>query len=428
MKTTALLLLAALAAAPAAAQPTRTPGATPIRGGSVINVEVDYMVETGAGAHSHRPTRAEMDAVEQMFACQGITLNVVIDDEIAHRDVLIRDPDDEGNFFDYEYERHPDMSFLGIKNQHFDRGDGWHYAVFGHQYQNEDYETTGSSGLGERPGDDFIVTLGNFDGEVGTSWDRASTFAHELGHNLGLRHNGSGAAVGDHNPNLPSIMSYFYQLQGVRTAMMCQGLAGSSAQETLYKELDYSHGRACSLTEAALDEGRGMGIVPVDWNCDGAVSGTVEQNVNGNGSGHGWCGSTGLLQTLSDYDEWSNIEDVTSLAKGTYESEDVSCVTAEEIAAYRAQLASLAGGGVTCPQPTLTQEACPAREMRYVVAGGSGIPAGTCRLPFHSLEEAHTLAGDGDVLHLAPGSYPAAGTVLTKPLQLLGPGGAVLGD
>ena len=49
---------------------------------------------------------------------------------------------------------------------------------------------TGSSGLAEISGNDLCVTLGGFSGETGTAFQKASTFAHELGHNLGLRHYG----------------------------------------------------------------------------------------------------------------------------------------------------------------------------------------------------------------------------------------------
>ena len=40
-----------------------------------INVEIDWMDN---GSHSHQPSTSEIDAVVQMFACQGITLNVDI--------------------------------------------------------------------------------------------------------------------------------------------------------------------------------------------------------------------------------------------------------------------------------------------------------------------------------------------------------------
>ena len=296
---------------------------------SAINVEIDYMVGTW---HSHEPARSEIDAVVQMFACQGITLNVVIDDALPHRDVLRRDPDDGDNFFDYD--DGPD-TFGYLKRNFFDNDGGpWHYAVFGHQYQNDDYQTTSSSGLGEKPGDDFIVTLGDFDNDVGTAWDRAATFAHELGHNLGLGHAGAmdPAVVGSYVPNVPSVMSYFYQLTGVRAAMRCKGLISADADETLYKNLDYSHGRACDLDEGALDEPRGMGIVPVDWDCDGTIGGTVSQDLGEQDAS--WCGSDADKDYLEDLNEWNVLVDVAQMpASMRPEPEIVSCVTAEEIAA-----------------------------------------------------------------------------------------------
>ena len=39
------------------------------------------MVDAG---HSHKPNQAEIDAVKQMFACQGYTLNVEISDALPH--------------------------------------------------------------------------------------------------------------------------------------------------------------------------------------------------------------------------------------------------------------------------------------------------------------------------------------------------------
>jgi hypothetical protein len=221
---------------------------------TTINVEIDYMVDTD---HSHMPSGSEILAVKQMFACQGITLNFIIDDALTHRDVLRRDPGNNNNFFGYN---NGDDTFGGIKAANFDQGAGWHYAVFGHQYQDTTYVASGSSGLGEQPGDDFVVTLGTFTGEVGTAWDRAATFAHELGHNLGLGHAGlmDPSVVGTDVPNVPSIMTYFTQLLGVRTALQCNDVISDTNSETLFKELDFSHGRACGLNEASLVESRGM--------------------------------------------------------------------------------------------------------------------------------------------------------------------------
>lgn len=465
----------AFAAAPtfAAPSPGETGCAPPLlaerpagpRSGAVptfINVEIDYMVERnsrGTVLHSHRPTAAEVAAVVGMFACQGIILTVEVDDEIEHVFRLKRDPDNPNNFFDYT-DFYPETSFEGIKDAHVDHavGSGWHYAVFGHRYQDDEYKLSGSSGLGEVGGDDFLVTLGAFRDSVGTAWDRASTFAHELGHNLGLRHAGAmnSEAVGNYAPNVTSIMSYFHQLTGIRTAFRCNGLISGESDETGLKELDYSHGRACSLNEIALDEARGMGIVAADWDCNGSIGGVKSVRIGSRRDG--WCGAGTGVYLLADYNEWANIDDNTSIFGGAQRMETVECVTAEEIVAFRAVLdanvARIAARTAEsplepdadpdaptadplaplaslvpldhCPQATLATEACDRRGMRYIATAGSVGSGLSCRSPILGVALGVSTANAGDVLYIAPGTY-MGGLTITKQVKLLGPGGVEIG-
>jgi len=44
-----------------------------------INIEVDYMV---AEDHSHELLQPEIDAIVEMFACQGIVMNIEISDPL----------------------------------------------------------------------------------------------------------------------------------------------------------------------------------------------------------------------------------------------------------------------------------------------------------------------------------------------------------
>jgi hypothetical protein len=63
----------------------------------------------------------------------------------------------------------------------------YRYCIFG-----QNFGTTGSSGLSDLPGPDFMVTLGGFTLSAET---QAGTFMHEFGHSLGLGHGGEVAPM-----------------------------------------------------------------------------------------------------------------------------------------------------------------------------------------------------------------------------------------
>jgi hypothetical protein len=315
-----------------------------------INVEVDWM----EGSHSHRPSQSEIDAVVAMFACEGHTLNVVIDEAIPHYNVIPRNPSSCGSsLFSYSGSA---SSYGQLKSTYYDHAGtpGWHYCIFAHQYQDSSCSTTTSSGLAEINGDDFIVTLGAFSGQIGTPWDRAGTFAHELGHNLGLRHAG-GTNSPNYKPNYASIMNYRYQLRGVKGGMECYNLFTAA---TPFRHLDYSHGILASLNEAVLIEADGIGYGAVDWDCDGSIDASpVAQDLNqGN-----WCSASGSLTVLTDYDDWAHIHARARSPEGVWPVEESEpCITAEEA---RALLRA-------CVQPTPT-----AAEPCFTLdCNGNGVP------------------------------------------------------
>jgi hypothetical protein len=370
------------------------------------------------GTHSHKPNQAEIDAVVQMFACQGYTLNVEISDAIPHFNTLVRDPTCN-IFFEYNLENN---SFGKLKAQYYDHTGqpGWHYCIFGHDYEGAGCQVTGSSGLAENPGDDFVVTLGQFTNQIGTPFDRAATLAHEFGHNLGLTHcgandpgdplTGSCVNVGPFPPNVASIMSYFYQLSGLRSNMLCQGLTFDEAAR--FKEMDYSHGTMCTLNESSLDEKFGVGMTSVDWNCSGVIGNVlVAKDLNGNANG--WCSANGGLQTLNDYDEWAAIADLTysNTAAELTHMPLSECITAAE-----AERINVAGG---CTQPTPASEPCINTRMMYLHPAGGAGASGNCTAPFRGLQEAHDAAPDGSVLLFRAGAYNPSGPVLlTKPMKI----------
>jgi hypothetical protein len=375
---------------------------------ATINVEVDYMV----GTHSHRPQANEIAAVVQMFACAGITLNVVVNEVVPHVNVMPRDPGNPNRFFEYA----GTDGFKWYKNTYFDHADdaGWHYCIFGHQYQDTDYTTTGSSGLGETLGDDFVVTLGDFDNDIGTAFDRAATFAHELGHNLGLGH-------GEYDPrplNKPSIMSYFYQLRGVKTALLDHGLTTETV--SLFKELDYSRDWMVTLNEAALDEQAGTWMTSVDWNCNGIISGEVSQSLD---DANDWCDSTATdRHILEDVDEWAKVRSTLAKAipKSLADRPTVSCITAQEAR----RLKSLRG--VAKAQPSVASEPCVSGAMLYLKPGelvtgdGAGSnPSTTLTVPL--------LNGPPDGSHFIffPGRYELdpGPVVIGQPMKMFCPTG-----
>ena len=103
-----------------------------------------------------------------------------------------------------------------------------------------------------------------------TPEDQASTFMHELGHNLGLDH-GGGDAV-NCKPNYPSVMNYPSSHPGLLATF----------------RLDYSRTTLATLDEAALDESAAIGGDPGLLAAFGptpivveALAGTHDYNRNG---------------------------------------------------------------------------------------------------------------------------------------------------
>ena len=176
----------------------------------------------------------------------------------------------------------------------------YHYAVFGYDRK----KGGGSSGVAELGGNDLLVTVRN------SSQDsEQSTFMHELGHNLGLRH-GGGDGV-HHKPNYLSVMSYSYQFRG-----------------NYYpgRPLDYSREKLPSLNERSLDEEVGISG-PASWTTVAFGSGSGAVQLGGPADGpQNWNtnmrdderrisvdisnikGRSRGLTTLVSHDDWGNIK------------------------------------------------------------------------------------------------------------------------
>jgi len=217
-------------------------------------------------------------------------------------------------------------SIYDWKSEYMDlrRRSVFHYLLMGSS-QNAN-GSAGSSGLAETPGNDFLVTMGNW-GFATTSGSplnqlinkQASTLMHELGHNLGLRHGGDEDT--NYKPNYWSIMNYLYQLNGLDAAptastafqrwklekgngspvqcSLTNSPCGSSSQFIM----SYSDGSSSALNEVALSEaaniGRGTtGGSYADWNLNGSLTaGSFSRDLNGDSS----------LDILTDHNDWANL-------------------------------------------------------------------------------------------------------------------------
>ena len=391
----------------------------------VINIEIDYMVlraPNGTILHSHQPEPEVIAAVVQMFACQGITANIVIDDEIPHIQTICPDPGNSLAFWGYTGQD----GFGKIKADYDDHEfiPNWHYCVFGHNYAlGTDCIPSGSSGRAELLGDDFIVTMGSFPGQVGTPYQKAATLAHELGHNLGLMHCGSPVCNEEDNykTNFPSIMNYRFQLSGVKENMEILGLVHPNFHN--FKNIDYSHGDMCTIDENALNETFGTFLRPIDWDCNGFIGGVVARDLNDD-VGNFWCQNDGTRNVANDYNEWSTI--VAMLDKravidwDTVRSEDSGpCLTADEWNRMRAR-------GMM--EPPLISEPCINTEMVYVKSDAGVLRTGSCGFPYARLSEAINAAPNGSIIYLRSGAYPESSgpLIINRPLKITSVGTAVI--
>jgi len=191
-----------------------------------------------------------------------------------------------------------------------------HYCLFVNQLTEKDAGNntifTKYSGMGECPGNDFMVSLGHAGG--GSRMEQSSTLMHELGHNLGLRHGG----IDDTNykPNYLSIMNYMFQFN----------------YDFPNRPMDFSRVKLTTLDESALNEVDGVGVDyisagsggwlftghrdptrnksvisllrPIDWDCDKHYNTSVRANVN---DCTDWDYSSAPNEILEGFNDWENI-------------------------------------------------------------------------------------------------------------------------
>ena len=207
----------------------------------------------------------------------------------------------------------------------------------------------GPSGQSELPGNDGVVSLGcNFNtvesgfaypagdarkATVGDRQQQAGTFLHELSHNLGINHGGpqvllvaeNGFAVGSSpadttvncKPQYTSVMSYTRQFPSYLslaewTLNLSSGGHTALTENSLVETTPVA-GSAATLvwgtptTSPTTLSKKGLTGVGLDWNNNGAVSGTVAADINNVGiSG---CNTPSISTTPSyDWNDWANLD------------------------------------------------------------------------------------------------------------------------
>lgn len=304
-------------------------GANPLH--KDIFVEVDYM-------QFHKPKSQAITNVINSFAKAdvtnpdrrpGITLHVLVNEQIPHQNTingLSGVAAIKNKWFGFAIER----ASANAANIIAAKKLVLHYGLFVHSLAGGSW-----SGIGELPGNDFIVSLGsNVWGvdpvtghRVGSLEQQRGTFMHELGHNLNLRH-GGGDNI-NRKPNYLSVMNYLFQM----------------ASTVASRPLDYSRCIVASLNENSLREPAGIGRscppglwtfiqainllvrtgTPIDYNKDGdKVDIGVAKDLNGDAA----------PSTLVGYDDWAkilyNFRTVSAGASGSAAGANVTGITPPE--------------------------------------------------------------------------------------------------
>jgi hypothetical protein len=284
-------------------------------------LELDYM---SAGGHNHAPASGVLGAMVSAFASApvsnpdgstGITLHAFVDESIPEVPTVNFGPTfdtikrgDPANPCDGAFGRAGDRARSECQNILGAWARVFRYGIFGHNHDNP----VGSSGVGELPGNDFMVTLGGWSaadisragGQVNAE---AGTLMHEFGHTLGLGHGGSANDNVNCKPNYLSVMNYALQFPAA----------------DLTRPLDYSRNALLALDENNLSESLGVGGAPgrnaifgpgafvvdasgaIDWNASGTIDDGVFADVN-QVSVPG-CSDASPGEVLAGFDDWSNL-------------------------------------------------------------------------------------------------------------------------
>jgi len=205
--------------------------------------ELDYM--TG-----HKPVQSAIEPVIQAFldapvnnidGSTGIDLFITVDEDYGFHKILVPINGTAANPGFDQFK----VNFFGTAAQRAGPSAAadltgtfqyYRYMSFIHQLT---YNPP-TSGWGEIGGNDVVISLGAFAGNVGSTGQQTGTILHEIGHNIFLDHGGVDGL--NCKPNYLSVMNYLFQF------------------DVLIKDrpLDFSHQRLDNLVETNLDENVGV--------------------------------------------------------------------------------------------------------------------------------------------------------------------------
>lgn len=287
-----------------------------------IYVEIDFM-------SGHSPYPQSLQQIRQAFADapEPIRVHFVWDETVPSSNGTILGRcgttcatgvtglhDIKDSYFGRSSERGDANSEAILKAKSF----AFHYALFANSHPTSD-----ARGQAEIGGNDIII----WDGSISSSNTRvqqvASTFMHELGHNLSLRHGGGDDT--NSKPNYLSIMNYTFSSVGF---VASRPLDFSRQEQQLLDESSLSEedgvlggsgdrGPYGGFTHTAYGNGNkriaDLGN-PINWNQNGPFSpidsGRVAAEINKPCDGvlHPSCKGDGTGSLLRPYDDWANLK------------------------------------------------------------------------------------------------------------------------